>query len=161
MPDVIDAMKATLPAGCQTPQCRKGSCSLSMNDAPTNRVLIDLDSDDAPVGRNQERCDFIFVAQGNDTRVAALELKGGKLDASEVVRQLRAGARFAERIVPADAPVRFAAIAVHGGGIHRKERVDLLKPQNRITFRGESGPVNLARCGDTVDLALRSSGLRP
>ena len=105
-----------------------------MKDAPTNRVLIDLDSDDAPVRRNQERCDYIFVAQANDTRVAALELKGGKLDASEVVRQLRAGARLAERIVPADAPVRFAAIAVHGGGIHRKER---------------------------VDLALRSSGLRP
>ena len=132
-----------------------------MQDAPTNRVLIDLDSNDAPVRRNQERCDFIFVAQANDTRVAALELKGGKLDASEVVRQLRAGARLAESIVPADAPVRFAAIAVHGGGIHRKERGDLLKPQNRITFRGESGPVNLARCGDTIDSALRKSGLRP
>ncbi len=114
MPDIIDAIKAALPAGCQAPQCRKGSCSLSMKDAPTNRVLIDLDSDDAPVRRNQERCDYIFVAQANDTRVAALELKGGKLDASEVVRQLRAGARLAERIVPADAPVRFAAIAVHG-----------------------------------------------
>ena len=159
MPGVVDAVKTKVHVDCQVTRCRKQGCSLGMKGAPAKYVLIDLDKDDAPVRHNQARCDYIFVGRTATDCVAALELKAGKPDASEVVSQLRAGARIAERIVPRGSQVRFAAIAVFGGGLHRKERDDLLKPQNRITFRGERSPVTLVRCGDTLASALRSGGL--
>ena len=159
MPDVVDAVKRKVNAGCQVTRCRKQGCSLGMKGAPANYVLIDLDRDDAPVRDNQARCDYIFVGRTATDCVAALELKAGKPDASEVVSQLRAWARIAERIMPQSSQVRFAAIAVFGGGLHRKERVDLLKRRNRITFRGESSPVTLVRCGVALASALRSAGL--
>ena len=127
MPDVVDAVKNKAHAGCQVTRCRKPGCSLSMKGAPAKYVLIDLDSTDAPVRRNQVRCDYIFVGRTATDCVAALELKGGKPDASEVVSQLRAGARIAERVLPSGASVRFAAIAVHGRGLNRVERDNLLK----------------------------------
>lgn len=159
MPDVIDAVKNKLHAGYQVTRCRKQNCSLGMRGAPEKHVLIDLDGDDAPVRRNQARCDYIFVGRATTDCVAALELKGDKPDASEVVSQLRAGAKIAESLVPRSSQVRFAAIAVFGGGMHRKERDDLLKRRNRITFRGERSPVTLVRCGDTLASALRRGGL--
>ena len=159
MPDVVDVIKSEIPSGCQVTTCRKSRCSLGMKGAPAKHVLIDLDSDDAPLRRNQARCDFIFVGRTTTDCVAALELKGGKPDASEIVGQLRAGAKLAERIIPSGAQVRFAAIAVHGRGLNRVERDNLLKRRNRIAFRGESSPVTLVRCGNTLASALRRGGL--
>ena len=159
MPDVVDVVKKKVPDSCQVTRCGKEGCSLSMKGAPAKRVLIDLDSADAPIRQHQTRCDYIFVGQTPDVCVAALELKGGGLDASKVVAQLKAGAKLANRIVPSDSQVRFSAISVHGRRINPKQRDHLLRPRNQITFRNEKFTVKLARCGDTLASALRRGGL--
>ena len=86
-----------------------------------------------------------------------MELKRGKPNASQIVRQLQAGADIANRIVPNQAQIRFRPIAVYGGELRRIERDAMLKNANRIRFRNQRQLVKLVRCGTTLHNALRHS----
>lgn len=84
-----------------------------------------------------------------------LELKSGSLRVSEVLAQLRAGARFAERVIPTSRYIRFLPIAVVGGKIHPDERRRLRHRSSQIRFRGEQAHIELLRCGNSLVQALR------
>ena len=81
-----------------------------------------------------------------------LELKRGKLDASDALKQLQAGANIAARIIPKHEQVQLLPVAVCGGKFHRAEIRRL--SQRKIHFRSQSSNVQLLRCGQRLTDAL-------
>ena len=154
MSGLVDAVRAKVDERCIATRCRAEGCSVSMNGVQGDHILIRMDCRRLGIGRRERRCDFIFVSDDGDWAVA-LELKRGSLDASNVVEQLRAGARFVERIVPRGADVSFLPLVVYGGKFHRNERDKLLKPANWINFRGRRLQVDSMRCGRPIVENLR------
>ena len=106
MGGLVEAVRANVDARCIVTRCSAEGCTVNMNGVRGAHILINMDCRRLGIGRRDSRCDFIFVSDDGD-RVVALELKRGSLDASDVVEQLRAGARFAERIVPRGVTVNF------------------------------------------------------
>ena len=152
MTGLVEAVKAKVPSGCIAARCRAQGCSVSMQGAPQPNVLVNMDCDDLEIQRGDRRCDFMFVSDDGGW-VVALELKRGKPDANEIVGQLQAGARFAERIVPERASVQFRPVAVYGGKLHRNE-VNRFR-RSQIRFRGRRVNLELLRCGRRLNDILK------
>ena len=126
---------------------------MSLKGAPTPSIKIDMDNKKAPVGQDEAKCDYIFIGGSGNVFLVPLELKRGKLDASDALKQLQAGANIADdRIIPGDEQVQFLPVGVCGGKFHRAERERLL--QHKIRFRSQSSTVKLLRCGDPLTKAL-------
>ena len=126
----------------------KEGCRLSLRDAPRLRLVIDCDKPSSPVDTNQERCDYLFMAEvpGQPGWVAPLELKKKNLDASKVVEQLRAGARATEKVICDKMKVDFRPTAV-SLGIHKAQRNALKENRNYVRFHKHNEPVRLIKCG--------------
>ena len=154
MADLIDQIKKNLHKEClKKGKLRKKGCFVSLKNAPRPSIAIDMDKPQAPVGQNETKCDYIFIGGSGNVFLVPLELKRGKLDASEVVKQLQAGANIADnRIIPMGEGVQFVPVAVCGGKFHRAERDRLA--QRKIRFRSQSSNVRLLRCGDPLIKAL-------
>ena len=135
---------------------KKEGCSVSLRDAPQPRLIIDFDKPGSPLGKHQTRNDYLFVAEvpTKPDWVVPLELKGGEMDASEVVGQLKAGARSAEQLVPNAMSVNFRPVVAFGGGIDKAERKVLRAKPNKVRFHGIAEPVRLIKCGDQLIKAL-------
>ena len=127
---------------------------MSLTGVPRPFLLTDVDCHELRISQTSKRCDFLFVSDDGGW-VIPLELKRGKLDAGEAVEQLRAGARFAEGVVPRGASVRFLPIAVCGGRVHHIERRKLRSNASRIRFRGQYVYIELLKCGQPLTQALR------
>ena len=154
MANLVRRIRENLPDECfATGRLRKEGCSVSLKDAPAPFVMIDMDKPQAPVGQNETKCDYIFIGGSGNVLLVPLELKRGKLDASDIVRQLQAGANIAAaRIIPKREQVRFLPVAVCGGKFHRIERRRL--SQRKIRFKSQSSNVQLLRCGQRLIDAL-------
>lgn len=126
-----------------------------MTNAPTPRLVIDFDKPGSPSPQDATRCDFLVIAesQKRPSLVAPLELKRGKLHADQVVRQLQAGARAAERLVCADEAVRFRPVAATGSKT-KHEFNKLKNRQNWIRFHRQAEPIRLMSCGAALNQAL-------
>ena len=154
MADLVNQIRKKLPNECFTKGklCKEG-CSVSLKDAPTPSITIDMDKPQAPVRQNETKCDYIFIGGCDDVFLVPLELKRGKLDASDVAKQLQAGANIAAaRIIPKREQVQFLPVAVCGGKFHRVEIRRLL--QSKIHFKSQSSNVQLLKCGDPLIKAL-------
>ena len=154
---LVESVRGGIDPECLVSRMRKEGCAVSLSDAPRERLIVDFDKRGAPVRGDGRKCDYLFVA--NDTQngagwVAPLELKKGALRASEAVRQLRAGAEAAERLVPGGMLVRFRPVAACGS-LHKLERAALRENRNRIAFRGQLEPVRLMNCGAMLIKVLR------
>ena len=154
MADLVRRIRENLPDECfATGRLRKKGCSVSLRDAPVPSITIDMDKPQAPVGQNETKCDYIFIGGSGNVFLVPLELKRGKLDASDVVRQLQAGANIAnDRIIPKREGVQCLPVAVCGGKFHRAERRWL--SQRKIRFRSQSSNVQLLKCGQSLVEAL-------
>lgn len=152
MSGLVDAVRSKVAQKCLVKKCGAQGCLVSMKDAPQPYVLVNMDCSSLPISQNDKKCDFIFVAD-NGGWVAALELKKGKPNASEVVDQLRAGAQFADQIIPKDVSAHFLPIAVFGGKLHKSELNKFR--QSQVNFRGKKVRVELLRCGRRMAEALR------
>jgi len=130
---------------------RKEGCEVKMTNAPAERLVIDLDEPGSPIAANDVRCDYLMIAEDGTAKglVAALELKLGQFKASEIAKQLQAGASAAEQLVPAGWKIRFRPVAVSGRR-NRYEISKLKKPQNMIAFRGHREAVRLMSCGESL-----------
>lgn len=137
---------------CLTKTCSRPGCGVSLKDAPSPRLIIDFDKPGSPLGQRDTRCDFLFGAEDNDESgwVAPLELKSGRVDASEVLKQLRAGARVAEEIVPQNAKVNFRPVLAYKG-IPKAERTAL---KSKVRFRNQTEALRLIKCGSRLTQAL-------
>ncbi len=155
---LVESVRGRSDPECLVSRIGRNGCTVSLRDAPRERLIIDFDKRDAPVRGDGPSCDYLFVAEGVPREagwVAPLELKRGALRASAVVRQLRAGAEAAERLVPRELRPSFRPTAVCGS-IHKLERAALRKPQNRIAFQGHSEAVRLMSCGCRLTEVLGS-----
>ena len=154
MANLVERIRESLPDGCfATGRLRKQGCSVSLTGAPMPSITIDMDEPQAPVGQDQTKCDYIFIGGSSNVFLVPLELKRGKLDASDALKQLQAGANIAAaRIIPKHEQIQFLPVAVCGGKFHRAEIRQL--SQRKIHFRSQSSNVQLLRCGQRLANAL-------
>lgn len=157
MTGLVAGVRSRVSARCLVNQCRKEGCIMPLHSAPKVRLIIDFDVESSPLPPPRTRCDYLFIAEagGNRRWVVPLELKKGRLG-REIVKQLRAGARAAEKLVPQNERVDFLPVAVHGGGLSRKERETLRNRRNWVRFHGHFQPVTSIKCGAPLTKALRS-----
>lgn len=101
---------------------------MSLDNFPANRIIVDFDVlPDSPLGPHKKKPDFLVIAasSGNAAWVAPVEIKGSnvKVDVSDAVRQLQAGAKIAEERVTPDraASVVFRPVLT-GSSIPKAER---------------------------------------
>lgn len=134
---------------------KKENCGVVMTGAPTPNLVVDFDKPGAPIAAQATRCDYLLVAEGNPAPdwVVVLELKGGALKVSQVVKQLRAGAAAAEKLVGKNEAVRFRPIIV--GKVSKHTRPKLRKPANKIKFHKHKEPIRWMSCGDKLITKLR------
>ena len=152
----VEAIASNTDPDCHARRCRNSGCSLVLSGLPRTRILIDLENDASPVPRNAPHCDFLLVADngGRSEWVAPIELTTGRADANKFIRQLVAGAEIADRLLPGNVAINFRPVAAYGGQMRRAERVNLLDPANKITFRGQHEAVRVVRCGSPLVKAL-------
>lgn len=149
MTGLVAAVRAKLDRRClATGGLNKNGCGITMKDAPQPRVVVDFDKPGAPARRDGPRCDYLFIAEGGDGRfwVAPLELKKGRLHAGEAVRQLRAGAEAAERLVASGEKAALRPV-VAAGAMPKAERNGLKRADNKVRFHGRREEVRLMQCG--------------
>ena len=154
---LVESVRRKVDPKCLVSRMRKAGCAVSLKDAPKGRLIVDFDKPGAPTRGDGPGCDYLFVADGAPDEpgwIAPLELKRGGLRASDAVRQLRAGAEAAERLVPGGLQHSFRP-AVACGSIHKLERAALRENRNRIAFRGRLEAIRLMTCGDKLMKALR------
>ena len=147
MCELVEALKRNTSSECHVRRCTKEGCNVPLKGAPSSHLLIDMDCSALEIPPSSGRCDFLFVGC-DGTRgagwVVPLELKSGSPDATDIVEQLRAGARFAQARIPAQHEPAFLPVAVYGGKLHRAESDKLKK--SRIPFRGKTYEIVLKRC---------------
>ena len=144
---VVDTLKTNIAQQFQATSCYDHGCSLSLDGAPDPNLLIKAE-DMIPESQGQLRCDFLFVG-GDDQRsdglwVVPVELSSGRKRAFRFLGQLRAGTELADRLLPADIPVNFCPVAVHGKDLHRRD-YDILRSR-KIRFRDEEFGVSIVWC---------------
>lgn len=125
MTNLVSVVRANVPASCCVDRCQGQGCSVSLKDAPTPFVLINMDCPDIQIEDASKRCDYLFIGEGTKGGpgwVVVLELKKGKPNASEIVPQLQAGAEYTERIIPHGAEIQFRPVVFYGGELRDSER---------------------------------------
>lgn len=151
----MEAVRAKVGDGCLDKKCKRPGCRVSLKGVPESHLIIDFDEPDSPLDESQTRCDYLFVADGNRNGgwVVPLELKRGKYDASEVVKQLEAGRKVAEDIVPGKTRVRFRPFLVFEKAPHPAEILELRR--SKIRFRGSEKRIESMKCGGELMKKLR------
>ena len=159
MAGLVEQVRTKINKTCIiTARIKKEGCSVSLSGAPAPRLIVDFDKNGSPLGMDEVRCDYLFIAEDSSDAdwVCPMELKRGGLRASEVISQLKAGTLIAEQIVPRNARAKFRPIAAFGGGIHRAELYELKRKSNKVSFRGVSESVRLIECGEKLTKGLRT-----
>lgn len=148
MSDLVKAVRTKVSESCCVKVCKKEGCKVSLPSKCRQRVLIDMDHRESPAEKHGKRCDFLFVGEAKgEGWVVPIELKKGKASPSEVVPQLQAGAKVAEKIVPKNAELRFRTV-VAAGRFGKYERGLLRKKE--VKFRGMSELVRWIKCGESL-----------
>ena len=132
----------------------KEGCRISMANLPSERVVLDVDLAFPTDRANTNQCDFIlfYIDSAQNSIVGVpMELKGGNVNASEAVAQLREGARLVDDFAPSDIRINLVLVLVHGDRIH-KAQYERLRT-SRIRFRGEDFPINTTKCSYQGNLA--------
>lgn len=135
---------------CGTKSCKDGKCSVKL---PAQSYCLK--------GRVYQQtheyagrlCDFIaFFVHESDDWCAAIELKGGRIDASIVVQQLQGGAEIIDEIVGLGGTTSFVAVLVHRGRMSQNERRVLQR--RRIKFGGRKHLIRPMRCGGLISAVV-------
>lgn len=141
---------------CKTRSINKDGCSIPLNNPVPNHVIIDMDlyvkhSGSLPTP-NSSNCDCVFASDGSgrkdiwqDAWVVPIELKSKKVDASEAIAQLQAGADLIKTLICQNCRFKFMPLLAHGPGIRS---TTLRKLEGRfIYFNGKKYPIKRIRCG--------------
>ena len=152
MSAVLDGVRSGVGAANCGESCSRDGCNVDLTGVPTTRVIVDADKAFPAHRQGGKRCDFIlFVDRGDGSLLAApLELKSGRADVAEAIKQLQGGADFAACFAsPSKADC--LPILIHGRGIHTKERKALNRA--KIAFHGRKRTVKTTQCGRSRNLA--------
>ena len=146
MNGIVAAIADKIPVACQVRRCHKRGCRIDLAEAPSPRVIVDMDCETLPIRGNGQRCDYLFVGdEGNRTWIAPIELKSGRLNAREALGQLEGTARVADSWLPQGVSFQFAPVLAHGKKIHRND-LKVLRSR-KIQLRGQKKATTLIRCG--------------
>ena len=134
----------SVPSDCFTQNYSREGCAVSLEGAPTNHAVVDLDCDALDLGQ-PERCDFLFAAEHQPgDLVVLMELKSGRVDASKAISQLKGGVRAALKWIPQDCTFSLFPILVYRKGLHGNDLARLR--QARVSMHGQIRRVILMRC---------------
>ena len=150
---LVQEVISNTPLDCHANICKGGECSVSMEDAPSPFMLLDMDCATLPIDKTANRCDFIFISDAGNW-VVPIELKEGNPRVAHLARQLQKGAEFADQVVPDDTDVQFLAVAAFGGKLHRMDARRLRNPIYQIQFRGRYATIEMLACGQALNDAL-------
>ena len=131
---------------------RRGRCSTDLTGVSENdRVVVDLDKvfPSGQQGRNQCECVLFYFDDAGNFVVVPIELKGGEVDASEAVEQLKGGAAFAIAYAPRGFRSICHPVLFHNG-ISRAELRQLKNSRSTVHFRGKPFEIKTARCGSKL-----------
>lgn len=155
MSDLVSAVTSKVHRSCQAKICNKDRCSVSLNSAPSTRVIVDMDCEEISKIQTGKICDYIFFGENKDAAwVVPIELKCGKFNSSHVVQQLQDGINLAEYWIPGGCKFRLVPMLFRNkrARIHRIEFDKLRKA--RIIFRKSKFMIEVRRCGDTISESL-------
>ena len=151
--EALEEIRQQVADNKPTSYTKKG-CRVSMADLPSERVVLDVDLAFPTDKADTNRCDFIlFYIDPDQISIVGvpMELKGGDVDASEAIAQLREGARIVDNFAPRNVAIDLVLVLVHADGIH-KAQFEKLR-DSRIRFRGEDFPINTTKCSYQGNLA--------
>lgn len=127
-------------------QCKVGDCDLNMEGAPNPRTIVQCDKL-CNVNRGP-MCDFVLFLGEPSLTIAAVEIKSKAWNARRVVRQLQAGAQFAEEQAHSLPVCGFFPLLLTMASKHPAQLKVL--GQGRIRFRGDRYRIILRRCGASL-----------
>ena len=134
--------------------CKESGCEASLTDVPFPRVVVSANKAFPAHKMGGKRCDYIlfFMNVSEDTLVTApIELKGDRVNASEVSEQLQRGADFVNCLAPATFDCDCHPILFHNSSIHPADRKRLNRA--KVQFRGINLTIKTARCNRPKNLA--------
>lgn len=142
-------------------RCRDAGCEASLSGFSEHRLVVDAHKAISHEGSGSNRCDCVLFDHGNSNGklvVVPIELKGGSVRPSSVVRQLQAGAQYVDEVlrrIPASnrLGVSCTPVLVHKGKISKSDSRELKRRQ--VRFRGTNLMVFTAKCGIQGDVAKR------
>ncbi len=161
MMGLVETVRKRVSPECLVEECDKDNCSVLLEGAPEQRLIIDFDEEGSPLAREQMHCDYLLIADvsGKPSWVVPLEFKSGSSSnkigrvVTKAVKQLHAGACAAEQLVPNDETVNFLPVAVFS--ICKFQKIKLRSRNNRVLFCGSGKAVRLLTCGKPLNKVLR------
>lgn len=155
MKTIVSEVRKKISGKCLVQTCRTAGCRLSLQNVPRPYLIIDFDEPESPLGKAEERCDYLLLADNNRQGhwVVPLEFKKGRVDASKVIKQIKAGINVAEQLIPRKSPIVFQPVVVHGS-IHRQELNKLKDKKNKVRFREHRRTIRLIKCGGKLPAEL-------
>ena len=150
MTSAFDQVK--VDANCLSQECEKQGCEVGLTDVPPPYHLIDMDRLECLASKR--RCDYLLIGVDRgldyDLYVAPLELKSSGFNLPRVTKQLTAGAKFAEKILP-KVQCRFVPIVAHDSAHGRRHRREINKfAEHRVLFRDKPYRIKIMKCGGEV-----------
>lgn len=147
----VESVRVKLPSEALATQCRQGECCLRIGDELDPFLIVDVDALAAIEATQRDtRCDYVFVGgDPSEAWIVPIELTAGQLRVEKTVKQVRAGAKLANRLVPLGEEVRFRPVAAYR---YAKKYVfqEFKMNENQIRFRDKSVAIRLAKCGDSL-----------
>ena len=147
MSEVVAAFAANVPPPCRAGCCERDGCSVDLVGCSARRALVDMDCLALPIPEGQQRCDYVFVGEEDDTTwVVPIELKSGTISSvNGVLRQLEGGAMTADAWLPEDSEFEFLPVVAHGKSIRLRTRERLRRL--KVSLRGKTRAPEIMRCG--------------
>ena len=126
---------------------------MGLDGTHDRRLILDLDRPASPLGTDETRCDYLVFIQPPEAQmcVVALEMKNGPAR-THVVDQLQAGAKLADRLLPASATAVLRPVLAY-----RSMPTEVSKELRRrpIQFRNTRNFVGRIKCGTALANAIR------
>lgn len=157
MISLIDIVTPKIPRKCRVHYCDRDCCSISLDTAPDNILLVDMDCSALGIRRDKSKCNYLaIVEEKGSIWVAPIELKSGRVKAVKAIRQLQAGASFLEQIIPERSLFELVPIVAYGRNIHPVDLQELR--ETTISLHDQESLAVLIPCGAPLNDALQIEG---
>lgn len=154
MNDILAGIEKKVGADNLATSCKEGGCEASLADVPFPRVVVSANKAFPAHKIEGKRCDYILFfmnAAENALVTVPIELKGDRVNVSEVSEQLQRGADFVNCFAPITFDSDCHPILFHNSSIHPADRKRLNRA--KVQFRGIHLTINTARCNRPKNLA--------
>lgn len=134
-------------------KCSKDGCTLDLKGIAPPPLVLDADAHCELVKREGKKPDYYVFPIADQLVLVVVELKSGRLDASDAIDQIQAGATIWEPIM-ASSLSKFYPLLLCGRGGHANELKVL--GRRRVRFLGKDYLVILRRCGSLLTEVLQT-----